>query len=55
MVRENISEEDYIPWFYMQENLFSIIKQLFLDEKLMKKFGMTQRIIRYMELFFISS
>ena len=55
MVRENISEENYPPWFDVQDNLFPRSRQVFLYEKLMKKLGMMQHVIRDRDfLFFIT-
>ena len=45
-VRENISEEDPPPWVDVQEKLFPRNRQICLYEKIPKKFGMTQRVIR---------
>ena len=41
-MREKISEEYHTPWVGVQEKLFPIIRQLCLDEKILKKLGMTQ-------------
>ena len=46
VVRCNIATEYPYPWFFLQEKLFPIIIQVFLDDKLLKNSGMTQRIIR---------
>ena len=55
MFRDKISEEDPTPWVDVQEKLFPRSSKQCLYEKLLKKFGMTQRIIRERYfLFFIS-
>ena len=51
-LRENISEEDTPPWFYMQEKQFPRSRQGFLYENIMNKLGMTQRVIRERSLLF---
>ena len=44
-VRDNIFEEDPPPQFNMQDNIFTVIRQVFLDEQLLKKLWMTQCVI----------
>ena len=46
MFRCNIAEEDPHSWFIVQYKLFTRINQGLLDEKLLKKLGMIQRVIR---------
>ena len=54
MERENIPEEDTPPWSDVQEKTFPRIMQGCLDKKLLKKFGITQHVIRERDfLFFI--
>ena len=50
--RENIAEEGSPPWVNVQEKLFLRNRQVYLDEKLLKKLGMTQLIIREKGLLF---
>ena len=44
-MRENISEEGPTPWVGVQDKIFNGIRQRLLDEKLMKKLGMTKHVI----------
>ena len=43
---DNIAEEDLHPWVNAQYNIFTRIKKGCPDEKLPKRLGMTQRVIR---------
>ena len=45
VVRDNISEEDPLPWVDVQDMLFPRNRQGFLDDKLLKKLRMLQKII----------
>ena len=49
VVRENVDEEDPPPMVDVQEKLFHIKSQGCLDEKILKKLGMTPRVIRERE------
>ena len=52
MARENIYEYDSTSWVVVKYNLFHGRRQGFLDEKLLKKLGVTQCIIREREFLF---
>ena len=47
-----IYEEDSPPWVNVQEKLFPRISQGCLDEKIQKKLGMAQRVIRERDFLF---
>ena len=52
MVRYTTAEEDSPPWVNVQDNIVPRSKQRCLDEKLLNKLGMTQRVIIERDLFF---
>ena len=51
-MRDNIAEEDTPPWVYVQDKIFPRSRQLFLDKKILKKLGITQRVIRERDFLF---
>ena len=48
----NIAEEDPLPWVDVQDKLFPRSRQVCLDEKILNKLGMTQRVIRERDFLF---
>ena len=45
-MRENIYEDNPPPWVDVQEKINTIISKVCLDDKILKKLGMTQCVIR---------
>ena len=50
-MRKKVSKEDILTLVDVQKKLFPTIRQGFMDDNIMKKLGMTQRVIRERELF----
>ena len=55
MLRNNISEEYRLLWVVVQEKLFHRSRQGFLNDKLLKKLGITQCVIKYRGTSFLSA
>ena len=51
-MRKKVSKEDILTLVDVQKKLFPTIRQGFMDDNIMKKLGMTQRVIRERELLF---